>query len=163
MLRLLGAFRGQLANRFRLLPDTPNGWSVLMETLETIEPKPYLALDLEKIRNENYSRIVIPDDLDAEALEIFLEKHLIIPAKGKNQPANDVLLRWLAALALPPNLYFDWVILAGQKIGRSNENPLTIENLKNKLEIEEKQRQNETDQLQNQIDKLNSDLGLIFL
>ena len=38
-----------------------------------------------------------------------------------------------------------------------------IENLKNKLEIEEKQRQKETDQLQNQIDKLNSDLGLIFL
>ena len=37
-----------------------------------------------------------------------------------------------------------------------------IENLKNKLEIEEKQRQNETDQLQNQIDKLNSDLGLIL-
>ena len=33
-----------------------------------------------------------------------------------------------------------------------------LENLKNKLEIEEKQREKERDQLQSQIDKLNGDL-----
>ena len=124
-----GKQEAQLANQFRLLPDTPNGWSVLMETLETIDPKPYLALDIEKIRNEDYSRIIIPENLDAEALEIFLEQHLIIPSKGKNQPPNDILFRWLAALALPPNLYWDWMILAGQTIDKGNENPLTIEHL----------------------------------
>jgi WD40 repeat protein len=112
-----------LAQKFRLLPATSYGLSLVVETLEAVDPKDYTVLKNDFLKKT--LSINLPAQLEADFLPA-LENQLTITKAGR---ANDYLLCWLAACAIPPVLFWDWTLYVGQKLSEPSENFLTIENL----------------------------------
>lgn len=114
-----------LAQKFRIVPATPKGLAALVENLEAIEPKNYLLW--KDIPEKNTDSLSIQTGLSAQDLMAILEKEYLIATP---QGQDDTLLKWLAACAMPPVLFWDWVQYAGQIIAQSqNQQLLTLENL----------------------------------
>lgn len=114
-----------LAQKFRIVPATPKGLAALVENLEAIEPKNYLFW--KDIPEKNTDSVSIQKGLSAQALMAVLEKEYSIPTSTGQE---DALLKWLAACAMPPVLFWDWIQYAGQIIAQSqNQQLLTLENL----------------------------------
>lgn len=114
-----------LAQKFRIVPATPKGLAALVENLEAIEPKNYLLW--KDLPEKNTDLLSIQKGLSAQDLMAILEKEYLTPSPAGQ---NDALLKWLAACAMPPVLFWDWVQYAGQIIAQSqNQQLLTLENL----------------------------------
>lgn len=123
--KLWGQNEAQLAKKFRMVPATPKGLAALVETLEAIEPKNYLLW--KDIPEKNTDSLAIPNGLAARDLMAFLEKEYLSPTP---QGQDDTLLKWLAACAMPPVLFWDWIQYAGQIIAQNqNQQLLSLENL----------------------------------
>ena len=120
-----GQSEALLAQKFRIVPATPKGLAALVENLEAIEPKNYLLW--KAIPEKNTDSLSIQNGLSAKDLMAILEKEYLIPTPSGQ---DDVLLKWLAACAMPPVLFWDWVQYAGQIIAQNqNQQLLTLENL----------------------------------
>ncbi|MDX2072205.1 MAG: hypothetical protein SFV55_27475 [Haliscomenobacter sp.] len=123
--KLWGQNEALLAKKFRIVPATPKGLAALLENLEAIEPKNYLLW--KDIPEKNTDSLAIPNGLAANDLMAILEKEYLTPTP---QGQDDNLLKWLAACAMPPVLFWDWVQYAGQIIAQNqNQQLLTLENL----------------------------------
>lgn len=123
--RLWGESEALLAKKFRIVPATPKGLAALVENLESIEPKNYLLW--KDIPEKNTDSLAIPNGLAAKDLMTILEKEYLTPTP---QGQDDTLLKWLAACAMPPVLFWDWIQYAGQIIAQNqNQQLLTLDNL----------------------------------
>ncbi|MCC6463201.1 MAG: hypothetical protein IT260_22220, partial [Saprospiraceae bacterium] len=100
-----------LAQGFRLLPATASGIGELVETLEAIEAKSHL---LWKNQASDESPLLhwLPR-AEGQDLIRLLEAELIGYRHGA---ADDRLLQWVAACALPPVLFWDWTLFVGEKL-----------------------------------------------
>lgn len=114
-----------LAQKFRMVPATPKGLAALVENLEAIEPKDPLRWKDTAEKNTDF--LSIEDNLPAKDLLTILEKEFLI---STSEGSNDALLKWLAACAMPPVLFWDWVQYAGQIITQNqSQQLLTLDSL----------------------------------
>lgn len=113
-----------LAQKFRIIPGTPKGLASLVETLEAVDPKPYLLWQNEP--DIDLSPIVLPKIKESQQWLQQLEAHLVI---HKNGERDDRLLRWVAACALPPVLIWDWILYSGDLLAHQSEPFLNLEHL----------------------------------
>ena len=123
--KLWGQNEALLAKKFRIVPATPKGLAALVENLEAIEPKNYLLW--KDVPEKNTDTLAIQNGLAARDLMAILEKEYLTPTP---QVQDDTMLKWLAACAMPPVLFWDWVQYAGQIIAQNqNQQLLTLDNL----------------------------------
>lgn len=115
-----------LSQHFRLLPTTPNSLPLLVEALETIEPIEYAKTGEADADHAFYHPLDIPPALQGRALITFLEDTFVYPEGEQN---NEVLLQWMAACAIPPNLFWDWTLHVGQLLSKPTRNEVHLENL----------------------------------
>lgn len=115
-----------LVKKFRLLPGNPHGISLLIETLEAVDPPDYEKRAHSVRKTEGYPTIWLPPGLPAEELIAFLKAEFAHVQPGEK---DAVLLRWVAACALPPVLFWDWTLHVGQMLSTPGDNRLTLENL----------------------------------
>lgn len=108
-----------LEQHFSVLPATTEGLNVLMEVIETIEPKPFLV-EYPVEEPSKYKALEVPNDCSPDELEAFFKENLI--------GINDTIICWIAACAFPKVLYWNWTQLVGQFLSTPNHNLLTIEN-----------------------------------
>lgn len=105
-----------LAQRFRLLPATASGIGELVETIEAIEAKSHL---LWKTKEQEDGKLLnwLPRAKGPDLIHL-LEAELLEYKRGI---ADDRLLQWVAACALPPVLFWDWTLYIGEKLSLPNE------------------------------------------
>ena len=108
-----------LEQNFSVLPATTEGLNVLMEVMETIEPKPFLV-EYPVENPSKYNVLEVPYHYTPNELEQFLKENL--------ENVDDTMICWIAACAFPKVLYWNWTQLVGQFLSTPNANLLTIEN-----------------------------------
>ncbi len=113
-----------LAQRFRLLPATAWGIGELVETIEAIEAKSHLLVKIQDCQ-ETELLYWLPRAKGTDLIRL-LEAELI---EYKHGVADDRLLQWLAACALPPVLFWDWTLYMGEKLSLPNEHFLHSDHL----------------------------------
>ncbi len=118
-----GEAEDNLAKTFRLLPASTYGLSQVVETLEAVEVKSHHLLKNDFLKKSKH--ITVPTHVTPDFLEV-LENQFVITKSGQK---NDALLRWLAACAIPPVLFWDWTLFVGDKLSAPYEHFLSIENL----------------------------------
>jgi hypothetical protein len=113
-----------LAQQFRLLPDNHEGISMLVETLEALEPKSHTLL---KTDSESKDILLpwIPKVTGRQLIQL-LEALLV---DTKNGQKDDRLMRWVAACAIPPILFWDWTLQVGEKLSTPNDTFLHADHL----------------------------------
>jgi WD domain, G-beta repeat len=112
-----------LAQKFRILPANTEGVAALVETLEAVEAKAYTLW----IESKNQEKTIdILDNMNAEALYVFLESTFIV---HKNGLKDDRILQWIAACALPPVPFWDWTLYVGELLNEAGNPCLTLPNL----------------------------------
>jgi hypothetical protein len=119
-----GELEAIVAQKFRIIPGTPKGLASLVETLEAVDPKPYLLWQNEP--DIDISLIVIPAVKVGRQWLQQLEAHLVV---HKNGERDDRLLRWVAACAIPPVLIWDWMLYAGDLLAHPGEPFLNLDHL----------------------------------
>jgi hypothetical protein len=118
-----GEAEDNLAKTFRLLPASTYGLSQVVETLEAVEVKSHHVLKNDFLKKSKHA--IVPTHVTPDFLQILNSQFVITKAGQK----NDALLRWLAACAIPPVLFWDWTLLVGDKLSAPYEHFLNIENL----------------------------------
>lgn len=113
-----------LNQKFRLLPASSQGLALLAETIETIEPKGFNHIKAELLAQLAPLSILL-NSMSVNSFE-SLQNLLIV---HKNGVTDDRLLRWVAACAVPPTLFWDWILYTGARLSLNGENFLNIDNL----------------------------------
>jgi len=113
-----------LAQKFRILPGTPTGIANLVETLEAVDPKSYLLW--KDVEDKTINPVSLPASKDPEILMKVLIQEFV---SYKNEQKDDRMLQWIAACAMSPTLFWDWVLYSGQLLGHPGEKFLTLSNL----------------------------------
>lgn len=121
-----GAAEIELEQTFKLLPCTPQGISLLVDSLESVDNLDYRKEgDIEKDKLL-YDQIKLPNGLKGDQLMAFLESKFITHQHGIK---NDTLLKWIAACSIPPVLFWQWTLHVGQLLSTSIQKELSLENL----------------------------------
>ncbi len=111
-----------LSKKYRILPATTTGLAHLVENMEAIDPKSHLWWkEMPSVHN-----IEIPNHVTIESLYNILISHFNV---DKKEPFDDRFVRWVAACALPPVPFWDWLLYVGDDLNQSNSPCLTIDNL----------------------------------
>ncbi|MEM9917735.1 MAG: WD40 repeat domain-containing protein [Bacteroidota bacterium] len=120
-----GATEGSLLRHFQILPCTPGGLSSLVEALESKEELDYVKFGWAEL-DKPYQPIELPKDLNRHNVVDFLKTQFV---ENRANNANDLLLRWIAACAIPPQLFWHWTLLVGELLSDKRYNRLNLENL----------------------------------
>jgi hypothetical protein len=109
-----------LAQKFRLLPATMLGFAALTESLDVVEP-----LD--------FKRWITKNGL-TEPLQIYSPNNVIVTLESqlithKNGERDDRMMRWVAACALPPVLFWDWTFYVGDMLNDGTDSFFNSQNL----------------------------------
>ena len=115
-----------LSKMFSLLPCTPKGISFLVDSLESVESLDYKKLGYIETDERLYNSIQIPAQLKGAQLIAYLEAEF---ANSQYDKTNEVLLKWIAACAMPPVLFWHWTLYVGQLLSTEIHNHLSLENL----------------------------------
>ena len=119
-----GETEAQLARHFRLLPATPGGFTDLIDSLEVIEPKNYLRWTDEP--EEIASPVFFKGKPTEQVMHEELSRQFMEKKDGED---DDRLLRWIAACALPPVLFWEWTLYMGHLLSDPGERFLNTDNL----------------------------------
>ncbi|MEL6866447.1 MAG: WD40 repeat domain-containing protein [Bacteroidota bacterium] len=115
-----------LAKHFRLLPCTPYGLSLLVEALESIETLDYTKIEQAKSDQLRYAPIQIAEDMTAADLIAHLKSAFLDNPSGGDV---DILMRWTAACAIPPLLFWNWTLHMGKLLSTQDRNYLSMNHL----------------------------------
>jgi hypothetical protein len=117
-----------LAQKFRLLPASMLGFTALTEAIEAVEP-----MDYKRWMTSNEVKTTAPNSVAPNNLIANLEAQLVV---YKNGEKDDRMMRWLAACALPPVLFWDWTLYVGDMLNDGTDNFFNTQNLASFCQLE---------------------------